>query len=181
VAQDFKKHSRKTIAGIKSEEHLPRLGASRAKNRALPRTADATTEREIVTAQLKELALAHQHRPISEWIDTLATWHQTELEKTRANSWTSGLLRNRDPFVVTAVDRFHTHQMKNAMEQLTAEAHSLRLKLLVALACVNFYAKATANNGLAKATLEKLAGLPEREQGESSSTLPLSNIQQQPG
>ena len=144
--------------------------------RVVPQINDAVTERDVVIAHLKQIALVHQCQLTDGWIDAFVAWHLASLANARATSWIPGLPGNCDPFVREAVDRFRAHQMKNMVEKLTAEAHDLRLTLLEALSCIEYYAKEKTNNDFARITLRNFTGRLDDHQNEEFTKTPASNI-----
>ena len=115
------------------------------------------TERDMVAAEVAQIALANKGRPESELADDIVEWHLRTLESTRANLWIPGMAGRQSPAVEEALSRFHQHQVKRTIERLGEEIARLRIATSLALDCVDFYASGSTDGGdCAKAALRAL-------------------------
>jgi hypothetical protein len=114
-------------------------------------------ERDAASAQLDELALAHDGEPWAAWKDAVVDWHLRVIGTARAETWIPGLCAQYDPIVEKALSRFYDHQLRNAIERLMAENAELRRKLLGVAHCARFYASGANDTGVrASAALRSL-------------------------
>jgi hypothetical protein len=104
-------------------------------------------ERDLVSAQLDELALAHDGQPWSRWKNAVLEWHLRALATARAEVWVPGLTGPQHPAVEEALNRFYRYHMRAAISRLRDENVVLRRKLIEALDCARFYANGGDDHG----------------------------------
>jgi hypothetical protein len=104
-------------------------------------------EKDIVSAQLDELALAHDGEPWTAWKAAVVEWHLRVVTAARAESWVPGLRATYDPVTEKALSRFYDHHLRNAIGRLTIENIELRHKMLAAAECARFYASGATDTG----------------------------------
>ena len=105
------------------------------------------TERDLVSAQLDELALAHEGQPWRRWKNAVVQWHLRALAAARAEAWIPGLTGPQHPAVEEALNRFYRHHMRAAISRLRDENVMLRRKVIDALECARFYANGGDDHG----------------------------------
>jgi hypothetical protein len=118
------------------------------------------TERDLASAQLDELALAHDKLPWTAWKDAVLNWHLQRLAMARAEAWIPGLAcrADNDPVLMEFLDRFYLHDMLVAIRRLRAENIELRHKIIDAAECTRFYASGAIDGGeRANSTLRSLS------------------------
>jgi hypothetical protein len=118
------------------------------------------SERDLASAQLNELALAHDGVPWTVWKDAVLNWHLQRLAMAQAEAWIPGLAcrTDNDPVVMEFLDRFHRHDMLAAIRRLRAENIELRHKIIDAAECTRFYASGAIDGGeRATTTLRSLS------------------------
>src|SRR5690242_14558602 len=105
-------------------------------------------EREIASAQLDELALAHEGLSWATWKDTVLDWHLQRFATARAEAWVPGFAgHHHDPIVEKFLSRYHRHHMRVAIQRLRAENVALRRRLIDAAECARFYAGGAIDEG----------------------------------
>jgi hypothetical protein len=119
-------------------------------------------ERDLVSAQLDELALAHDGQPWSRWKNAVLEWHLRAVATARAEAWIPGLTGPQHPAIEEALNRFYRFHMRAAISRLRDENVVLRRKMIEALECARFYANGGEDRGeRASETLHDLL-LPPR-------------------
>jgi len=114
-------------------------------------------ERDLATAQLDDMALAHEGKPWVAWKSAVVEWHLQQVAHVRAEAWVPGLAGGRDPAIEQALSRFYGHCARATIARLKAENIELRRKLLEAVGCARYYASGAADAGeRAHAALVKL-------------------------
>ena len=110
-------------------------------------------ERDLASAQLDELALAHNGLPWTAWKDAVLEWHLMMLATARAEAWIPGLAgsHDHDPVIKKFLSRFYRHHMHVAIRRLRVENIELRRKIVDAAECTRFYASGAVDAG-ARAT-----------------------------
>jgi hypothetical protein len=104
-------------------------------------------ERDLVSAQLEELALVHDGQPWSRWKNAVVEWHVRALATIRSQAWIPGLSAPRDPVVEEALGRYYRYHVRAAIGRLRDENVELRRKLIDALECARFYAQGGEDHG----------------------------------
>jgi hypothetical protein len=106
-------------------------------------------ERDLASAQLDELAFAHDGLPWTAWKDAVLNWHLQRFATARAEAWIPGLVdfRDHDPAIKKLLSRFYRHHMHVAIRRLRAENIELRRKLIDAAECTRFYAGGAVDGG----------------------------------
>jgi hypothetical protein len=133
--------------------------------------APDTIEREFASAQLDELALAHNGRPWTAWKEAVLEWHLRALAVARSEAWIPGLANSRDPVVEKALGRFYGHHMGVAIRRLRADNVELRGKMLEMTACARFYASGVTDAGARANALLKALELPSARMAQAGSEL----------
>jgi hypothetical protein len=87
-------------------------------------------ERDFVSAQLDELAYAHDGQPWPALKQALLDWHFRTVALARSEAWIPGLANSHDPAVEKLLERFYSHHMAAAIKRIRAENVELRRKLL---------------------------------------------------
>jgi hypothetical protein len=114
-------------------------------------------ERDRLATELRYATRRHNWDPSPEIIMAIVEWHMRAVAIATADVWVPGMAGSRDSFVQTVVDRFHTHQVGDAIGRLVNENTDLKLRLLQTLECVRFYADGATDGGCrAKAALAPL-------------------------
>jgi len=104
-------------------------------------------ERELVSTQLDELALAHDGQPWARWKNAVVEWYIRALATARAEAWIPGLSVAQDPAVEEALRRFYRYHVRAAIGRLRDENIALHRKLIDALECARFYANGGDDHG----------------------------------
>jgi hypothetical protein len=87
-------------------------------------------EWDFASAQLDELAHAHDGEPWPALKQALLDWHLRTLAVARSEAWIPGLANSRDPAVEKFLERFYSHHMAAAIKRIRSENVELRRKLL---------------------------------------------------
>jgi hypothetical protein len=103
-------------------------------------------EWDLAAAQLDDIALSNRGGPWAIWKDAVLRWHMKAVANARAEAWIPGMAGSQDPMVEEALGRFYRHHMRVTIGHLKSENLELRHRLVVAVACVRFYAGG-ANDG----------------------------------
>jgi hypothetical protein len=98
-------------------------------------------ERDFVSAQLDELAVAHDGQPWAAWKQAVLDWHLGTVSAARSEFWIPGLAGSRDPVVEKVLERFYSHHMAAAIKRLRCENIELRRKLVELTARSDFPGK----------------------------------------
>jgi hypothetical protein len=122
--------------------------------------APDAVEREFASAELDDLALAHDGQPWTVWKESVLEWHLRTLAAARSEAWIPGLAERGDPVVEKALGRFYSHHMGVAIRRLRAENLELRRKMLETTACARFYASGVTDAGARANALLKALQLP---------------------
>jgi hypothetical protein len=106
-------------------------------------------ERDLASAQLDELALAHDGVPWTAWKDAVLDWHLQRFATARAEAWIPGFAgsHDHDPVIKKLLSRFYRHHMHTAIHRLRAENIELRRKIVDAVECTRFYASGAIDAG----------------------------------
>ena len=106
-------------------------------------------ERDLASAQLDELALAHDGSSWTEWKDAVLDWHLRRFVSARSEAWIPGFADSHDddPVIRKFLSRFYRHHMHAAIVRLRAENVELRRKILDAAECTRFYARGATDGG----------------------------------
>src|SRR5262249_16767713 len=102
-------------------------GRARCRGRGwLMATKHAATEyleRDLASAQLDELALAHDGSSWTEWKDAVLDWHLRRFVSARSEAWIPGFADSHDddPVIRKFLSRFYRHHMHAAIVRLRAE------------------------------------------------------------
>jgi hypothetical protein len=110
-------------------------------------------ERDLASAQLDELALAHAGLPWTAWKDAVLDWHVQRFATAQAEAWVPGFAGCHDPAVKKLLSRFYRHHMHAAILRLRAENIELRRKVVDAAECTRFYASGAIDAGERAATV----------------------------
>jgi hypothetical protein len=114
-------------------------------------------ERDRLATELRYAIRHYNWDPSPEIITTIVEWHMRAVAIARADVWVPGMAGSRDSFVQTVLNRFHAHQVGDAIGRLVNENTDLKLRLLQTLECVRFYADGATDGGCrAKAALAPL-------------------------
>jgi hypothetical protein len=104
-------------------------------------------ERDFASAQLDELALAHDGLPWIAWKDAVLDWHLQAFATARAEAWIPGLADSHHPVIENFLIRFYGHHVHLAICRLRAENIELRRKCVDAAECIRFYASGAMDTG----------------------------------
>jgi hypothetical protein len=140
------------------------------------------SERDLASAQLDELALAHDEVPWTAWKDVVVEWHLLSLATARAEAWIPGFAgcHDHDPVIKKFLSRFYRHHMHIAIRRLRAENTELRRKVIAAAECTRYYAGGATDAGERAATVLRSLLAPSATAGPAASE-PMQSQRAGPG
>ncbi len=106
-----------------------------------------TAERDRVATELRYVTRPYDWNENPECLRAVVGWHLSAVDAVRAETWILGSAEPVDPVTETALVRLQRHHFSRIVEKLKEENGRLKLRLLTACCCIEFYAGGSADAG----------------------------------
>jgi hypothetical protein len=116
----------------------------------------ATSERDRVETELRYVTRAFDWTAEPACIGAIVSWHLRSIAGARAEAWIPGAADSREPATQKVLLQFQQHQFGRIVQRRIQENLKLKLKLLTACDCIEFYASGSVDAGVRAATALKV-------------------------
>jgi len=106
------------------------------------------SERDRIATELQYVTRTHDWAPGPACLDAIISWHLQSLATARSESWLPGAAEKLDPLTERALLRVQQHQFSRIVNRRINENAKLKLKLLMACDCIEFYADGAYDSGV---------------------------------
>jgi hypothetical protein len=131
----------------------------------------ALSERERVETELRYVTRAFDWTAEPACIGAIVGWHLRSVASARAEAWIPGAAGSGEPATQNVLVRFQQHQFGRIVQRRIQENLKLKLKLLTACDCIEFYAGGSVDAGVRAASALKIlmtdTDVPDERDGES--------------
>ena len=106
-----------------------------------------TTERDRVATELRYVTRPYDWNKNPACLRAVVGWHLSAVAAVRDETWILGSAESLDPVTETALVRLQRYHFSRIVEKLKEENGRLKLRLLTACDCIEFYADGSADTG----------------------------------
>jgi hypothetical protein len=106
-----------------------------------------TTERDRVATELRYVTRPYDWSENPACLEAIVGWHLSSVAAVRAETWILGTAEPLDPVSETALVRLQRYHFGRIVEKLKEENGRLKLRLLTACGCIEFYADGSVDAG----------------------------------
>jgi hypothetical protein len=127
------------------------------------------SERDRVATELRYVTRPYDWTAKPECLGAIVGWHLNSVATVRAETWILGSSEPMDPVSETALIRLQRYHFNRIVQRLKDENAILKLRLITACGCIEFYADGSTDAG-ARATAVLKALLADAPVASASSS-----------